>query len=84
MRYTLEAATRNLIQDILWGGSACPAIPKQYRREVARAIGCEGLYGDARRFDELLDRLWILDTDPWAGLLGSRNTGLQDGMATKA
>ncbi len=72
-----DPATRNRIQDILWSSSACPEMPKRFRREVARAIESDGLYGDARRFDELLDRLWILDPDPWAGLLGSGNTGLR-------
>ncbi|WP_418648280.1 hypothetical protein ACNQFN_06200 [Thauera butanivorans] len=71
-----EAAIRNQIQDILWSESAAPPIPKRFRREVARAIECDELYGDARKFDELLDQLWILDTDPWAGLLG-QDTGLR-------
>ena len=35
------------------------------------------LYGDARRFDELLERLWILDTDDWMHLLGGKPTGLR-------
>lgn len=64
------AVTRNRIQEILWADSASPEIPKRMRREVARAMESESLYGDARRFDELLDRLWILDTDPWSGILG--------------
>ncbi|GEM_PF-3450689 len=64
------AVTRNRIQEILWADSAYPQIPKRIRREIARAMESEGLYGDARRFDELLDRLWILDTDPWGGILG--------------
>ena len=71
-----DAATRNLMQDILWSNSACSAIPKRFRREVARAIECGDLYGDARRFDELLDRLWILDTDPWAIFRG-KSVGLR-------
>lgn len=64
------AVTRNRIQELLWVDSACPEIPKRIRREVARAMESVGLYGDARRFDELLDRLWVLDTDPWGGMLG--------------
>lgn len=71
-----DAVTRNLIQDILWSGSGCPAIPKRFRREVARAIQRDDLYGDARRFDDLLDRLWVLDTASWAGLMG-RPSGLR-------
>lgn len=75
-----DSATRNRIQDILWDSRASPEIPKRFRREVARAIASEGLYGDAHRFDELLDRLWILDTDPWAGLPGSGRSGLRAGL----
>ena len=71
------ATTRNQIQDILWSDNACPPIPKRYRREVARRLNSEELYGDARKFDDLLDRLWILDTDEWSLLLGSRPTGLR-------
>ena len=35
-RHPPNATTRNQIQDILWSDSACPPIPKRYRREVAR------------------------------------------------
>lgn len=76
LRHPPHAVARNLIQDILWSDSACPAIPKRFRREVAKAIECEDLYVDARRFDELLDRLWILDTDPWAIFRG-KSVGLR-------
>lgn len=34
-------------------------------------------YGDARKFDELLDRLWILDADDWMHLLGANPRGLR-------
>ena len=77
VRHPPNATTRNQIQDILWSDSACPPIPKRYRREVARRLNSEELYGDARKFDDLLDRLWILDTDEWSLLLGSRPTGLR-------
>jgi hypothetical protein len=59
IRHPPNATTRNQIQDILWAGNACPLIPKRYRREVARRLNSEELYGDARGFDELLERLWI-------------------------
>lgn len=77
MRHPPNATTRNQIQDILWSGNACPPIPKRYRREVARRLNSEKLYGDARRFDELLERLWILDADDWMRLLGGKPTGLR-------
>jgi len=76
LRHPPNAVARNLIQDILWSDSACPAIPMRFRREVARVIEYEDLYVDARRFDELLDRLWILDTDPWA-IFREKSIGLR-------
>jgi very-short-patch-repair endonuclease len=73
-----NATTRNQIQDILWSDSACPPIPKRHRREVARRLNSEDLYGDARRFDDLLERLWILDAEDWVHhLLGGTPTGLR-------
>lgn len=48
MRHPPNATTRNQTQDILWSGSACPPVPKRYRREVARRLNSEELYGDAR------------------------------------
>lgn len=57
VRHPPKATTRNQIQDILWTGSACPPIPKRYRLEVALRLNREELYGDARRFDERLERL---------------------------
>jgi len=72
-----NATTRNQIQDIIWSDSASPPIPKRYRREVARRLNSEELYGDARRFDVLLERLWILDADDWIYLLGGKATGLR-------
>ncbi|MCK6405052.1 MAG: hypothetical protein L6Q60_03435 [Rhodocyclaceae bacterium] len=72
-----SATIRNQIQDILWSGGLYPSIPKRYRREVARRLNSEELYGDARRFDKLLEQLWILDADDWMVLLGSMRTGLR-------
>jgi hypothetical protein len=62
----IEAGTRNEIQDIIWADLPVAEIPKRFRREVARAIQNVALYLDGRRFDELLDRLWVLDNDPMA------------------
>lgn len=77
IRHPPNATTRNQIQDILWDATPCPQIPKRYRREVARRLNSEELYGDARRFDELLERLWILDSDDWAYMLGGKPVGLR-------
>lgn len=74
----LGATTRNRIQDILWSDSVTPQIPKRFRREVARAIDREDLYIDARRFDDLLDRLWVMgEVDAWAEILNRPETGLR-------
>ncbi len=70
MRHPPNAITRNAIQDILWSSARCPAIPKRFRRDVARRLNSEELYGDARKFDELLEQLWILDSDDWMALFG--------------
>ncbi|WP_367304032.1 hypothetical protein [Burkholderia multivorans] len=77
VRYPPDATTRNQIQDILWSDSRCPPIPKRYRREIARRLNSEELYWDARRFDDLLERLWILDADDWLNLLGGKPSGLR-------
>lgn len=57
---------RNEIQDPLWADTAAPEIPKRFRREVARALPVDDIYLDAQRFNDLLDRLWVLDDDPLA------------------
>ena len=72
-----SAAMRNQIQDLLWSAGRYPSIPKRYRREVARRLNSEKLYGDARKFDKLLDQLWILDVDDWMVLLGGKRIGLR-------
>ncbi|WP_225864201.1 AbiJ-related protein [Ideonella benzenivorans] len=77
VRHPPDATARNQIQDILWSDNASPPIPKRYRRELARRLNGEVLYGDARKFDELLERLWILDADNWMHLLGGQPTGLR-------
>jgi len=76
-RHPPPPATRNAIQDILWADSACPDIPKRFRREVAQVVDIEELFGDPHQFDALLDQFWILDTDPWAGMLGNGRTNLR-------
>jgi hypothetical protein len=66
-----NATTRNQIQDILWSDSASSPIPKRFRCAVARKLNGEDLYEDARKFDDLLDSLWILDADDWVNLLSN-------------
>lgn len=72
-----NATMRNQIQDLLWSDNVGPAIPKRYRRNVARKLNDEKLYGDARKFDDLLDRLWVLDADEWLYLMSGKPSGLR-------
>jgi hypothetical protein len=55
------ARYRNELQEIMWAGLPVPDIDKKTRREIARALRDEELFLDGDRFDELLDRLWVLD-----------------------
>lgn len=61
--YPPSPKARNEIQDLLWVGSCAPEISKKCRRQIARALEVEELYLDGTRFNELLERLWILDDD---------------------
>jgi hypothetical protein len=56
-----SARDRNELQDILWADLSPPVVNKRIRRELAEAIDAEELYLRAKPFDELLDRLWVLD-----------------------
>ncbi|RBB37541.1 hypothetical protein DPV79_21330 [Burkholderia reimsis] len=72
----VSATTRNRIQDLLWMDDRCPAIPLRFRRELARSLQPLPRYGDARRFNDLLQRLWIIESDPWASLLERQDDSL--------
>jgi very-short-patch-repair endonuclease len=72
----VDAATRNAIQDVLWAGQGAHEIPKRTRREIARDLDLADLVYDAGRFTALLDRLWVLDNDPFEWLTGTA-TGLR-------
>jgi hypothetical protein len=54
-------AARNEIEEVLWANRATVSIVKRFRREVATALELADLWLDGRRFQELLDRLWVLD-----------------------
>lgn len=72
-----NATTRNQIQDLLWSDDGGPTIPKRCQRDVARKLNDEDLYGDARKFDDLLDRLWVLDANDWFYLTSGTTSGLR-------
>ena len=61
--YPPAANVRNEIQDLLWADSAGPKILKRFRRELARTLDVDNIYLDAQRFNDLLDRLWVLGDD---------------------
>lgn len=58
-----SAKRRNAIQDMLWEDGPTLAIPRRARREIAQAMQVEDLYIDARRFDALLESLWVLEDE---------------------
>src|ERR1700690_1993404 len=69
--FSPSPAVRNALQDTLWAHAPGPSIPKRFRREVARAMSVEDLYGDATRFDALLAVLFVLeDSESLAALFG--------------
>lgn len=67
---------RNRIQDLLWTDDPCPPISLRFRRELARALQPLSRYGDARRFNDLLHELWVIEYDPWASLLERQDNSL--------
>ncbi|WP_241299081.1 hypothetical protein [Burkholderia stabilis] len=75
-RGLVSTMMRNRIQDLLWMDDPCPAIPLRYRRELARSIEHLPLFGDARRFNDLLKTFWIIDNDPWASFLERQDNSL--------
>lgn len=60
---------RNAIQDAIWQAQDIPQIPLRYRHELSRAFGgANELYLRAEAFEQLLERLWVID-DPLADFL---------------
>ncbi len=57
----LSAKDRNVIQDLIWPSG--PPIPKRFRHDIARKLDIDDLFIDARNFNALLDRLFILTPD---------------------
>lgn len=74
-----DPITRNQIQDVLWSDAGTPEIPKRFRREVAQALDVvEDLFLDAQKFHDLLDKLWVLNDDPFSFFSGvDRSLGAQ-------
>lgn len=64
-----SAALRNELQEILWADSPGPEIPKRFRHEIARTLAPGDLYLNAKCFDELIERLWIIEDDSFDGII---------------
>lgn len=67
--YPPSPAERNVLQELLWHDNGSPRIPKRFRRELAERLAPDDVVIDAGRFESLLDRLWVLDSDPFASFV---------------
>jgi AbiJ N-terminal domain 3 len=74
--FSMQAAARNAIQDILWAAKGSAEVPKKARRKLARALDLGELVQNVGRFRELLDQLWVLNDDPF-GWPDSSSPGAQ-------
>ncbi|MCM4085122.1 AbiJ-related protein [Paractinoplanes hotanensis] len=65
----LTAARRTALQDLWWAVENHPPISKRARRELSRVLDLEDFREHYVRFRALLDRLFVLDNDPfpWDG-----------------
>jgi very-short-patch-repair endonuclease len=70
----LDAATRNAIEDVLWAGQGVLEIPRRTRRDIARAVDLDDVMAKPDRFMALLDRLWVLGSDPFEFLTGTMSS----------
>ena len=60
---------RNIFQDLIWADYEIE-IPKKFRHEIARALEVDDLYLRVQGFEDLLDRLWVInDEDPFSFFL---------------
>ena len=69
--------TGHAIEDVLWAAEGAAEIPARIRRDIARGLNLTDLVHRAERFHALLDRLWLLNTDPFASLLVESTTSLR-------
>jgi hypothetical protein len=68
---TLRHANRFALEDALWAVQPAVEIPGCVRRDVARGADIDVLVFRPDRFERLLERFFVLDTDPLAGLSGA-------------
>ncbi|GAA3005115.1 hypothetical protein GCM10010519_41130 [Streptomyces lactacystinicus] len=62
----LTPVQRASLEDALWAGTSAVKIPGRVRRELARALGLDLLVHRPERFERLLERWWVLDSDLFA------------------
>jgi hypothetical protein len=72
----IGAGLRNQIQDALWADRG-PVIWERTRRNLAADLDIEDLVVDSDRFENLLDRWWVLDR-PWVRGSTSSPQGISD------
>lgn len=65
----LDAELRNSIQDKLWSNIGTPELPKRTRREIAHVLDLTA-FNHADAFMELIERLWVLESDFVSEFLG--------------
>ncbi|MCX4735081.1 hypothetical protein OG369_27045 [Streptomyces sp. NBC_01221] len=70
----LGQVDRVALEDALWAGQPMVEIPGRVRRAITRTVGLEELVFRADRFERLLERLWVLDSDPFAAFTGARTS----------
>ncbi|MCH8841070.1 MAG: hypothetical protein IH831_10460, partial [Planctomycetes bacterium] len=74
--YPPSPKQRNEIEEVLWADAPTPNIPKRFRRELARTLQHDDLYMDVTRFNQLLNRLWVLYDDAMLGFFNDEDRSL--------
>jgi len=69
--FPVAPAPRYELEETLWGDDSSVIILKKYRRDLARHIDTEELFFDWTSFENLLDRLWVLEISPLDALFGN-------------
>jgi len=73
----VSALTRYAIEDLLWAAEGAVEITMRVRRDIAGELDLDDLVHRSKRFQALLDDLWLPEPDLFAGLLGAPPRGLR-------
>ncbi|MFE7369533.1 AbiJ-related protein [Streptomyces anulatus] len=71
---SVRGAERFALEDAVWELGPVIEILGRVRRDVAQAIDLSQLIHSQDRFEQMLDRFWVLDNDPVAIWTGSSRT----------